>query len=130
MKTFKYDGYLNESDLNDHNKYPLIIYLNAASCMGILTFIETITNEDCGITYENVGGYFWSELDEYEKSQIEPYEGILITYMIDEYEVIISYEELVYYLKLLVSRMHMPKEKENRALELIHEFAKKHDVDD
>ena len=128
MTLHQFEGYLNETDLDDQNKYPLISYLNANGRMGLLTFLEAI-NEGYTISYEHVSGCFWNELDEYEKSQIDPFEGILISY-IDDHEVIISYRELVYYLKLLVSRMHMPKEKENRALELIHEFAKKHDVED
>ena len=129
METNNFNGYLNVSDLDDPNKYPLIYFLDLMPCVGILNFLEAI-NDGYGVTYNDVCGCFWNELDEYDKSQIEPFEGMLVTFMIDDHEVIISYEELVYYIKLLVSRMHMPKEKEARALELIHEFAKKHDVED
>lgn len=122
--------YLKESDLKNPCQYPLIDYLNIANGQGLFKFLSCISN-DHTIGYDGASGIFWHELDEYDKSQIKPYEGILVE--VDygsNSEIIVSNEDLVYYLKLLVSRKPMTKEKKDQAYALIHQFAEKHGIKD
>ena len=62
---------------------------------------------------------------EYDKSQIKKFEGIEIGTQADE-EIILSYDELLYYVKLIRKRIITDKQSEAIIDKLISDFSKKY----
>ncbi len=93
-----YKIYLKEEDLLKDTDFPIIAHLNEASNSDFILFLQNLNN-GTGSGYEYTCSNFWDDLDEYDKSQIEKFEGLEIETQADE-EIILSYDDLLYYIKL------------------------------
>lgn len=99
--------------------------LNNALKYNIISAVENL-NKGIGSGYDYVGCYFWNNLDEYDKSHIAKFDGLLVYYMEfdeEDVELIISLEEFDYYLELLYTRLvNMQFDNLPRLRQLLDEF--------
>ena len=116
--------YLKEEDLLKDTDFPIIAHLNEASNSDFILFLQNLNN-GTGCGYEYTCSNFWDDLDEYDKSQIEKFEGLEIGTQADE-EIILSYDDLLYYIKLI--RKHIITDKESAGVldKLISNLSKKY----
>ena len=117
-----YKIYLKEEDLLKDTDFPIIAYLNEASNSDFILFLQNLNN-GTGSGYEYTCSNFWDDLDEYDKSQIEKFEGLEIGTQADE-EIILSYDDLLYYIKLIRKRIITDKESAGVLDKLISNLSK------
>ena len=89
-----------------------------------ILFLQNLNN-GIGSGYEYTCSNFWDDLDEYDKSQIQKFEGVEVGTQADE-EIILSYGELLYYIKLIRERIITDKHNEVVIDKLISDFSKKY----
>lgn len=118
-----YKIYLKEEDQLKDTDFPIIAHLNEAANSDFILFLKNLNNE-IGSGYDFTCSNFWSELDECDKSQVNKFEGLEISTEADE-DIIISYTELLYYLKLIRKRITTDKQNELVIDKLINDFSKK-----
>lgn len=94
---------LKEDDMLNEKHFPIIAHINEAYNTDIIEFIESLT-QGVGIGYDYTCGSFWNELDDFDKEQIECYDGLLVE-TDNEEQVIISYTDLYYYLNTALNRI-------------------------
>ena len=116
--------YLKEEDLLKDTDFPIIAHLNEASNSDFILFLQNLNN-GTGSGYEYTCSNFWDDLDEYDKSQIEKFEGLEIGTQADE-EIILSYDDLLYYIKLIRKRIITVKESAGVLDKLISNLSKKY----
>ena len=116
--------YLKEEDLLKDTDFPIIAHLNEASNSDFILFLQNLNN-GTGSGYEYTCSNFWDDLDEYDKSQIEKFEGLEIGTQADE-EIILSYDDLLYYIKLIRKRIITDKESAGVLDKLISNLSKKY----
>ncbi len=94
--------YLHESDLLSENQVPVMFLLNEAANIDIIGFVQNLC---CGIgsSYDFSTCAFYDELDEYDKNDTPEYAGLWIGNEGNE-EIIVSYNDLYYYLEILYKR--------------------------
>ena len=119
-----YKIYLKEEDQLKNTDFPIIAHLNEAANSDFILFLQNLNN-GTGSGYEFTRSNFWDDLDEYDKSQIKKFEGIEIGTQADE-EIILSYDELLYYVKLIRKRIITDKQSEAIIDKLISDFSKKY----
>ena len=119
-----YKIYLKEEDQLKNTDFPIIAHLNEAANSDFILFLQNLNN-GTGSGYEFTCSNFWDDLDEYDKSQIKKFEGIEIGTQADE-EIILSYDELLYYVKLIRKRIITDKQSEALIDKLISDFSKKY----
>ena len=119
-----YRIYLKEEDQLKDTDFPIIAHLNEAANSDFVLFLKNL-NEGKGSGYEYTCSNFWDDLDDYDKSQMEKFDGIEIGTQADE-EVIISYDELLYYIKLIRKRIITNEQNEVIIDKLINDFSKKY----
>ena len=122
--TDMYKIYLKEEDQLKNTDFPIIAHLNEAANSDFILFLQNLNN-GTGSGYEFTCSNFWDDLDEYDKSQIKKFEGIEIGTQADE-EIILSYDELLYYVKLIRKRIITDKQSEAIIDKLISDFSKKY----
>jgi hypothetical protein len=120
-----YTIYLNEEDLRQNSKYPIIALLNEAANENLVEFLENLNN-NIGSGYNYTTAYFWEELDDFDRLQIEKFDGIKIETESGE-EIIVSYEEMAYYLNLLLEKIPL-KEDLAYCKKLLESFRESHNV--
>lgn len=93
---------INENQLLKEEHFPVKFIFNMVSDD---RFIRTVKGVSQGRGFgENYGAcVFWNDLDEYDRSNIDTYEGAEFGLHSGE-EVTINYVELYYYLKLVCSK--------------------------
>ena len=97
-----YTFYLKEEDMLKDTHFPVIALFNEAANQDIHEFYRALSNgEGCG--YDYAACYFWQELDDFDKQQIAPFDGICVETETGE-RVVVPYQEWAYYLKLMVGR--------------------------
>ena len=119
-----YKIYLKEEDLLNDTDFPIIAHLNEASNSDFILFLQNLNN-GTGSGYEYTCSNFGDDLDEYDKSQIEKFEGLEIGTQADE-EIILSYDDLLYYIKLIRKRIITGKESAGVLDKLISNLSKKY----
>ena len=119
-----YKIYLKEGDQLKDTDFPIIAHLNEAANSDFILFLQNLNN-GTGSGYEYTCSNFWDDLDEYDKSQVEKFEGVEIGTQADE-EIIISYEDLLYYIKLVRNRIITDKQSALVIDKLISNFSKKY----
>ncbi len=119
-----YKIYLKEEDQLKDTDFPIIAHLNEAANSDFVLFLQNLNNGK-GSGYEYTCSNFWDDLDEYDKSQIQKFEGIEVGTQADE-EVILSYSELLYYIKLIRERIVTDKQNKVVIDKLISDFSKKY----
>ena len=119
-----YKIYLKEEDQLKNTDFPIIAHLNEAANSDFILFLQNLNN-GTGSGYEYTCSNFWDDLDEYDKSQIEKFEGLEIGTQADE-EIILSYDDLLYYIKLIRKRIITDKESAGVLDKLISNLSKKY----
>ena len=119
-----YKIYLKEEDQLKDTDFPIIAHLNEAANSDFILFLQNLNN-GTGSCYEYTCSNFWGDLDEYDKSQIKKFEGLEIGTQADE-EIILSYGELLYYIKLISERIITDKQKKVVIDKLISDFSKEY----
>ncbi|MBR3621703.1 MAG: hypothetical protein IKN56_09370 [Clostridia bacterium] len=93
-----YKLYIIENDLKQESHFPMMALFNEAANSDVVEFLNNINNE-VGSGYNFTTCCFWSELDDYDKQGIPEFSGLLIETE-DGEQLVISYFDLLYYLKL------------------------------
>ncbi len=119
-----YKIYLKEEDQLKDSDFPIIAHLNEAANSDFILFLQNLNN-GTGSGYEYTCSNFWDDLDEYDKSQIEKFEGLEIGTQADE-EIILSFDDLLYYIKLIRKRIITDEQSEVVIDKLISDFSKKY----
>lgn len=89
---------LKEEDMLKETHFPIIAHINEAYNNNLIEFIECIV-KGIGIGYDYTCSSFWGELDDYDKENIEKYDGLMIETEDDE-RIVLSMSEVLYYLEL------------------------------
>ena len=98
-----YTIYLQESDLLYETHFPIIALINEACNSDVIEFVHNLTEGiGCGYNYTNCS--FWDDLDDYDKSQITKFDGVLID-TDDGEEVTVSVKVVLYYLDIVFIRL-------------------------
>ena len=119
-----YKIYLKEEDQLKDSDFPIIAHLNEAANSDFILFLQNLNN-GTGSGYEYTCSNFWDDLDEYDKRQIEKFEGLEIGTQADE-EIILSFDDLLYYIKLIRKRIITDEQSEVVIDKLISDFSKKY----
>lgn len=115
-----YKIYLKEEDQLKDTDFPIIAHLNEAANADFILFLQNLNNGK-GSGYEYTCSNFWDDLDDYDKSQIQKFEGVEVCTQADE-EIILSYGELLYYIKLIRERIVTDKQNKVIIDKLISNF--------
>ena len=102
--------YLNDEDFEDESQYVIASFFNEAANQNITALLECLINHN-GISYNYTSGYFWDDLDDFDKEKTEKFEGLRIENEAGE-EITLSYKELVYYLEVLITRIENDKKED------------------
>ncbi len=120
-----YKLYIIENDLKQESHFPMMALFNEAANSDVVEFLNNINNE-VGSGYNFTTCCFWSELDDYDKQGISEFSGLLIETEAGE-QLIISYFDLLYYLKLgCRSFVADHPEFSSKIAELVEEFKVKY----
>lgn len=120
-----YNIYLKDEDLLKAEQFPVIALINEAANSDFIEFIDNLIT-GIGSAYNYSSCSFWNDLDEYEQSITQKFDGLWVGNEAGE-EVIISYKDLLYYLELLSSRIASePYDKINNLPDLIYAFKDKY----
>ena len=98
-----YTVYLKENEMISENHFPVIALLNEAANSDIVEFVNNL-NQGIGSGFDYSDCTFWNELDEYDKSNIPHYEGLLFSTEDDD-EVIVGYSDLLIYLNIICEKL-------------------------
>lgn len=103
MKRNMYIIYLKEEDLLTKEHFPVVALINEAANSDIIEFVKNLVN-GVGAGYNYSSCSFWNDLDEYEQSNTQKFEGLWVSNEAGE-EVIISYGDLLHYLETICARL-------------------------
>jgi len=109
-----YTIYLRDEDMLQADHFPVIALVNEAYNSDPISFIKNLS-QGIGYGYNYTTCSFWSELDEYDREQIDKYEGLLVETENGD-EVFVSMKELVHYLELAAARYISAMESNNMEL--------------
>lgn len=98
-----YNIYLKDEDLLRSEHFPVAALLNEASNSNIVEFVENLSKR-VGSGYNFSDCSFWNDLDEYEQTNTPKFDGLWVTNEADE-DIIISLQDLKYYLEVLYRRL-------------------------
>lgn len=84
--------YLKEEEQLKDTDFPIIAHLNEAANFDFIQFLQNLIN-GTGSGYEYTCSNFWDDLDEYDQSQCEKIDGVIVGTQTGE-EVILSYAVL------------------------------------
>lgn len=102
--------YLKEEDQLKDTDFPITAHLNEAANSDFIQFLQNLNN-GTGCGYEYTCSNFWDDLDEYDQSQREKFDGVEVGTQADE-EIVLSYDELLYYIRLIRKRIITSKQNE------------------
>ena len=98
-----YRFYLTEENLLKAEQFPMVALINEAANSDIIEFVENLVNGvGSGYNYSNCS--FWEDLDEYDQANTSKFDGLWVTNEGGE-EVIVSFNDVSYYLEMLYSRL-------------------------
>ena len=98
-----YTIYITESDLLKTEQFPMAALINEAANSDIIEFAENLANGvGSGFNYSNCS--FWDDLDEYDQANTPKFDGLWVSNEGGE-EVIVSFDDVFYYLETLYSRL-------------------------
>ena len=112
--------YLQEEDMKKDSKYPVIAHLNEAANDNLLEFLEKLRN-GVGSGYDYSTGCFWGELDDFDRSHTDKFEGLLIETESGE-KAVVSFEEICYYLNILLDRCQLSNSNKEKAREIVQQL--------
>ena len=98
-----YNIILQETDLIDETHFPAIALINEAFNSNPLEFVNNLSN-GIGSAYNYTNCSFWNELDDYEKSNITRFDGLMVDTE-DNERTVISIKDLIYYLEIACQRL-------------------------
>ena len=116
--------YLKEEDQLKDTDFPIIAHLNEAANSDFIQFLQNLNNRT-GYGYEYSSSNFWDDLDEYDQNQREKFDGVEVGTQADE-EIVLSYDELLYYIRLIRKRIITSKQNEAVMDRLISSFSGKY----
>ena len=116
--------YLKEEDQLKDTDFPIIAHLNEAANSDFIQFLQNLNNRT-GSGYEYTCSNFWDDLDEYDQNQREKFDGDEVGTQVDE-EIVLSYDELLYYIRLIRKRIITSKQNEAVMDKLIRSFSRKY----
>ncbi len=116
--------YLKEEDQLKDTDFPIIAHLNEAANSDFIQFLQNLNN-GTGSGYEYTCSNFWDDLDEYDQSQRDKFDGVEVGTQADE-EIVLSYDELLYYIRLIRKRIITSKQNEAVMDKLIRSFSRKY----
>jgi hypothetical protein len=116
--------YLKEEDQLKDTDFPIIAHLNEAANSDFIQFLQNLNN-GTGSGYEYTYSNFWDDLDEYDQNQREKFDGVEVGTQVDE-EIVLSYDELLYYIRLIRKRIITSKQNEAVMDKLIRSFSRKY----
>ncbi len=109
-----YKLYLTEKDMLKNSHFPAVTLFNEAANQDIVEFFKNLCN-GTGSGFNFTTCYFWEELDEFEKTRTEPFEGLYVETESGE-NILLSYEETWTYMK--ITALRVSQENENLTLSL------------
>ena len=116
--------YLKEEDQLKDTDFPIIAHLNEAANSDFIQFLQNLNN-GTGSGYEYTCSNFGDDLDEYDQSQREKFDGVEVGTQADE-EIVLSYDELLYYIRLIRKRIITSKQNEAVMDKLLRSFSRKY----
>lgn len=118
------DFRINENELLNRKQFPVKALFDMVSNE---RFIKVIRGISQGVGFgENYGAcVFWNDLDEYDKSNTDKYEGAEFGLHNGE-EIIINYDDLYHYLKIVCNKFieDYPEQKDETEL-ILSDYKKK-----
>lgn len=97
-----YTIYITDADLLKAEQFPVAALINEAANADIIEFVENLANGvGSGFNYSNCS--FWDDLDEYDQANTPKFDGLWVSNEGGE-EVIVSFDDVFYYLETLYSR--------------------------
>lgn len=98
-----YTIYITDADLLKAEQFPVAALINEAANADIIEFVENLANGvGSGFNYSNCS--FWDDLDEYDQANTPQFDGLWVSNEGGE-EVIVSFDDVFYYLETLYSRL-------------------------
>lgn len=98
-----YTIYITEADLLKAEQFPVAALINEAANADIIEFVENLANGvGSGFNYSNCS--FWDDLDEYDQANTPKFDGLWVSNESGE-EVIVSFDDVSYYLETIYSRL-------------------------
>lgn len=98
-----YTIYIADADLLKAEQFPVAALINEAANSDIIEFVENLANGvGSGFNYSNCS--FWDDLDEYDQANTPKFDGLWVSNEGGE-EVIVSFDDVFYYLETLYSRL-------------------------
>ena len=98
-----YNIYLNDEDLREGTPYLVLALLNEAANEDFVEFMQNLI-DGIGSGYNYTTCYFWEELDDFDRENTPQFEGLGIES--ENGDVItVSFDELIYYMKMLCERI-------------------------
>lgn len=98
-----YTIYITDADLLKAEQFPVAALINEAANADIIEFVENLANGvGSGFNYSNCS--FWDDLDEYDQANTPKFDGLWVSNEGGE-EVIVSFDDVFYYLETLYSRL-------------------------
>ena len=98
-----YTIYIADADLLKAEQFPVAALINEAANADIIEFIENLANGvGSGFNYSNCS--FWDDLDEYDQANTPKFDGLWVSNEGGE-EVIVSFDDVFYYMETVYSRL-------------------------
>lgn len=98
-----YTIYITDADLLKAEQFPVAALINEAANADIIEFVENLANGvGSGFNYSNCS--FWDDLDEYDQANTPKFDGLWVSNEGGE-EVIVSFDDVFYYMDTVYSRL-------------------------
>ena len=121
MNTF----FITEKDWLSPSHFPVQVTFNEGCHWNFIEFLQLLSS-DIGWGGNEGDCTFWNDLDDYDRSHTTPYEGAEFS-ALDDPDVILSYAEIYYYMKIACRRYveTHPDQKENIE-RILQTYARRH----
>lgn len=98
-----YTIYITDTDLLKAEQFPVAALINEAANSNIIEFVENLAKGiGSGYNYSNCS--FWNDLDEYDQTNTPKFDGLWVSNE-DGDNLVVSYNDISYYLETLYSRL-------------------------
>ena len=112
-----YNILLKETDMMAESHFPVIALINEAFNADPVEFVNNLA-DGVGSGYNYASCSFWEELDDYDKSSIDKFDGIMVSTE-DGDEVVVSINDFIHYLEIACERLASNGTQQHRALKTI-----------
>lgn len=117
--------YLKDEDLLTAEHFPAAALINEAANSDIVEFVLNLV-QGIGSGYDYSNCVLWNDLDEYDQTQVQKFDGIWVTNEGGD-SVIMSYKEFLYYLEKVFSRItNLDNEGLSKLQQLLSSFKEKY----